>query len=158
MKKIIIISIVFLSQFVFAQAIEVSGSYDRIGKFINGVAFVHKNGLVGFINAEGKEIVKPEYDKIDYFGSDNIAYTWKNGLVGIIDIKGHVIVDNIYEQIGHFKGNQAVVKKNGLKGVIDRNGRVLIEAKYNELSVEKNGVIRAVNVNGEQVLLKPIKQ
>ena len=133
MKTIFLILSVLSFHFVRAQSTEISNSYDKIGKFVNGVAFVHKNGLVGLINIQGKEIIKPEYEKIDYFGKDNVTYTWKNGLVGLIDIDGKVIIDNIYEQIGHFKGNQAIVKKNGLSGVVDKTGKIIVDVKYNKL-------------------------
>lgn len=157
MKTFFLIVAVLSFQLVTAQSTEISGSYDKIGKFVNGVAFVHKNGLVGLINTQGKEVIKPEYEKIDYFGKDNVAYTWKNGLVGLIDINGKVIIDNIYEQIGHFKGNQAIVKKDGLSGVVDKSGKILVDVKYNKLSCEANGVIKAVNPDGTEVLVIPNK-
>lgn len=156
MKKSIFILFVLITQSIFAQTTNVSQSYDKIGKYINGVAFVHKNGLVGFIDMQGKEIVKPEYDKIAYFGSDNLAFTHKNKLVGLIDIKGKVLIPPTYDRIGGFRGGQAFVVKNGLTGVIDVTGRVLIEPIYTKMKQGAGrGSFIATNPDGSEVVLTP---
>lgn len=157
MKKVILLFSVLFSQLIVAQSTEISTRYDKIGQYINGVAFVHKDGLVGFINRDGKEIVKPEYKKIGIFGSDNVAYTWKNDLVGLIDINGNVIVKNYYDHIGGFLFNMAFVKKNGLCGAIDLKGNVLIEPRYLKLKHGENGNLIATNLDGTVVILKPKK-
>lgn len=157
MKRIILITAVLFSRLLVAQNNEISNKYDKIGNFVKGVAFVHKDGLVGMINTEGKELVKPEYERIDNFGKDSITYTWKKDLVGLIDIHGKVLVDNIYEHIGHFKANQAIVRKGNLCGVIDRTGKIVIEMKYDKLVCEENGIVKAVNPDGTEVLLRPNK-
>lgn len=155
MKKIALTLLVALSSLAFAQSTEISGKYDKIGKFNYGYATVHKGGLVGVINAEGKEIIKPEYERISGFGKDGLAYTRKNGQVGLIDNTGKVIVDNQYSYIGHFKGNNAIVKKGNLCGVINKQGKIIVDIKYNKLTVENNNVIKAINPDGTEVLIKP---
>jgi hypothetical protein len=154
MKKISLVIFVLVTQFVIAQSSEISNKYDKIGKFTKGVAFVYKNGYVGVINTEGKEIIKPEYDKITAFGNDALAYSHKKGLVGLINKDGKIIVDNIYDQIGHFKGGNAVVRKNGLCGVINKEGKIIVDIKYDKLSCEERGVIRATNADGTMTLIK----
>ncbi|MCK9163296.1 MAG: WG repeat-containing protein [Bacteroidales bacterium] len=51
------------------------------------------NGKLGFIDNEGKEVVKPIYDKIGFF--DVYKTEWAlveiNGKVGFIDNKGNYI-------------------------------------------------------------------
>ena len=158
MQKIILLSILIgLSSLVFGQSTEISSKYDKIDKFDKEVAFVHKNGLIGLINSKGKEVIKPEYEKISAFGSDNIAYTTKGGLIGLIEINGKVLVDNKYDKIGSFKNNQAIVKKGDVFGVIDKTGKVIVDVKYNKLVFEKNGILKAVNADGSEVLIKPNK-
>lgn len=155
MKKILVIITFFAWQIMNAQSIELSAKYDKIGKFEKGVAIVRKNDMVGVINSEGKEIIKPEYDKISGFGNDGIAYTHKKDLVGLINREGRVIVDNSYDYIGHFKSGNAIVKKNGLAGVINKEGKMIVDMKYNKLSCEEGGVIRATNADGTMTLIKP---
>ncbi|MES2566961.1 MAG: WG repeat-containing protein [Bacteroidota bacterium] len=155
MKTIILIFALFSFELVLAQSSEISGKYEKIGKFEKGVAIVRKNNLVGVINSEGKEIVKPEYDKISAFGNDGIAYTRKKDLVGLLSNTGKVIADNVYDYIGHFKDGNAIVRKNGLSGVINKEGKITVDLKYNKLSCEEGGVIRATNADGTMTLIKP---
>ena len=103
MKKIVIIFLTFFTLQGFAQ--EVSKQYDKIGKFNKGLAIVWKNGHCGILSQDGREIVKPTYDKIGSFGNDAIAYTTRDGKVGLLNMEGKVIVPNIYESIGGFKGS-----------------------------------------------------
>jgi len=137
-----------------AQSSEISGNYDKIGKFERGVAIVHKNGLVGVINAQGQEVIKPEYEKISAFGADGVAYTHKNGMVGLITKEGKVIIDNQYEYIGHFKDGFATIRKNGLTGIVDRSGKIVVDIKYDKLKCEAGGVFKATNADGTEVLVK----
>src|ERR1700741_3088108 len=142
MKNLFLIVFIALTQFAFSQAsTEVSNNYDKIGKFVNGTAFVYKGGMVGLIDKDGKEIIKPEYEKISAFGEDGIAYTHKRGKVGMINKQGTVIVENIYDHIGHFSMGKAVVRKDGLCGVINKTGKVIVDIKYDKLSMD-NGVIK----------------
>ena len=134
----------------FAQ--EVSKAYDRIGKPNRGVALVWKNNLVGMIKASGKEIVKPEYEKIGSFGSDNLAFTTKEGRIGIINLEGKVIVQNDYESISQFKGAYAITKKNGLYGMVNKQGKVVIKNEYEKIKLGKYGDVRAVK-EGQEVML-----
>lgn len=154
MKNIILLFSILFSQFIIAQSKEISGNYDKIGKFEKGVAIVHKNGLVGLINADGKEIIKPEYEKISGFGNDNLSYTYKNGLVGLINLDGKVIIENLYDYIGHFKDGFATIRKNGLTGIVDKTGKIVVDIKYDKLKVEAGGVFKATNPDGTEVLVK----
>lgn len=150
MKKIIFLLVTVITLPCFAQ--EISKEYDKIGKFNRGVAFVWKNKLVGMINSNGKELAKPEYEKIGSFGSDNLAFTTMHGKIGIINLEGKVIVKNEYESISQFNGSLAITKKDGLYGIINKKGKVLVENKYQKLKLGKYGDVRAVK-DGQEVLL-----
>ena len=154
MKKIFSILTILICQLLAAQSTEVSGKYDKIGKFIKGIAIVHKNGLVGAINNEGKEIIKPEYERISGFGDDGISYTYKTGLVGLINKEGKVIINNEYDYIGHFKDGYATIRKKGLTGIVDKSGKIVVDIKYERLSCEPGGVFKATNPDGTEVLVK----
>ena len=67
------------------------------------------------------------------------------------------MVDNKYDKIGSLKNNQAIVKKGDVFGVIDKTGKVIVDVKYNKLVFEKNGILKAVNADGSEVLIKPNK-
>ena len=134
----------------FAQ--EISKEYDRIGKFNKGVALVWKNKQVGLIRANGKELLKPEYDKIGSFGSDNLAFTTKEGKVGMVNLEGKVIIKNDYESIAPFKGSYAITKKDGLYGMVNKQGKVMIKNEYEKIKVGKYGDIRATK-QGQEIML-----
>ena len=150
MKKIIFGLLTLFTLQGFSQ--EVSKEYDKIGRFNDGIAFVWKNGKVGLIKQNGKEIASPEYDKIGNFGNDGLAYTTKDGKIGVINKEGKVIVENIYESIAPFKGSYAITKKGGLYGMINRSGKVVIENKYEKIKVGRYGEIRAVK-EGSEIML-----
>ena len=152
-RKFVLYLFIILGLQVNAQQTEVSGKYDNIGKFYNGIAFVRLNGKVGAINGSGKEVIKPEWDKLTGFGSDGIGFAHKDGLVGLITKDGKVLAKPIYDRIGGFHYGRAIISKNGLVGVIDTHGKVLIEPKYQKLKIEKGGLVRATE-NGTEVLLK----
>ena len=101
MKKIFGFILSLAPLFLLAQ--EVTPQYDKIEKFNQGIAIVWKNGKCGLITQAGKEVIKPQYDKISRFGRDGIAYTTRQGLVGLITMTGKIIVDNIYGYIGGLK-------------------------------------------------------
>lgn len=150
MKKMIFLLLTIFSLQGFAQ--EISKEYDRIGRFDHGVALVWKNKLVGMIKPNGKEIVKPEYEKIGSFGGDNLALTTKDGKIGIINLEGKVIAPNIYESISQFNGSRAITKKDGLYGIINKQGKVLVDNKYQKLKMGKYGDVRAIK-DGQEILL-----
>ncbi|MBX2903935.1 MAG: WG repeat-containing protein [Chitinophagales bacterium] len=149
MKKLFSIILTVLTISAIAQ---VTHEYDKIGKFNQGVALAWKNGKVGLVSQDGKEIIKPQYEAISGFGRDGLAYTTKKGLKGLINMTGKVIVDNIYGDIGAFHGFWAITRKNGLAGMINKQGAVLVENKYETIKVEKGGIIRAIK-EGKEVIL-----
>ena len=150
MKKLLSALLICLAVSLSAQ--EVTGQYDKIEKFNQGVAIAWHNGKCGLITQDGKEIIKPQYDNIGRFVRDGIAYTTKKGLKGMINMTGKVIVDNIYGDIGAFHGPWAITRKNGLAGMINKNGKLLIENKYEVINVDRGGIIRAV-ISGKEVIL-----
>lgn len=138
----------------FAQSKEISNNYDKIGRFVNGHAFVYKGNLVGMIDSTGKEVIKPEYERITAFGKDGIAYSYKKDKVGLINSNGQVLVENEYDYIGHFKAGRAIIRKNNLCGVVNKNGKIIVDIKYEKLDCDDNGIIKAINPDGSQVLVK----
>jgi len=150
MKKMIFLLLTLFTLQTFAQ--EISKEYDRIGKFNKGVALVWKNKQVGLIRANGKELLKPEYEKIGSFGNDNLAFTTKEGKVGMVNLEGKVIIKNDYESIAPFKGSYAITKKDGLYGMVNKQGKVMIKNEYEKIKVGKYGDIRATK-QGQEIML-----
>ena len=74
---------------------------------------------MGFINQEGKEIIKPRYEKIGAFGEyhENWALVEINGLLGFIDNEGNEIVKPKYEK---------VINNENLEGIIKGKSEIII--------------------------------
>lgn len=124
------------------EEIILEDNYHNIGKFVDGIAAVRKNingniglpgksnfpvnsstipitnvaityGLGGYINEEGKEIVKPVYDSVNDFSTDGLALVNKNGKYGYIDRKGKEIIPCEYEDATNFVNGMATVIEEG---------------------------------------------
>lgn len=152
MKKVIALLFIVSVLKVNSQT-AISSQYDKIGNFYYGIAVVKKNGLEGAINTEGKEVIKPEWDRLSGFGKDGIGFAHKNGLVGLIDVTGKIIAKPEYDRIGNFKYGKAVVMKNGKQGIMTIDGKIIVEVKYDKLKVVEGGAIRATE-NGQEILIK----
>lgn len=107
--------------------------YDEVGAFINGLAYVLKGDLYGYIDTEIHIIVPVKYKAVGMFNSDGLV--WVNeggkfekstptkvsgGKYGIYDHKGNVIVPVQYKLVGTFfpyeqKLNDDKLKKMGVQ-------------------------------------------
>lgn len=126
--------------------------YTKILPAVNGLYRVavsgkYKDGALlkakwGFMNMEGKEVIKPVYDEIGVF-ENGVTYVKKGNKYGVIDENGEYIVEDKYSAVGKFDefGNcwiatgGKVDKKSGLimnarYGVVNRHGDILIKPEY----------------------------
>ena len=78
--------------------------YDEIS-FYNvyqkDLALVQKDGLFGFIDVNGNEVVQPKYDEISFYGvyQKGLALVQKDGLFGFIDVNGNEVVEPKHNQV-----------------------------------------------------------
>ena len=42
-----------------------------------------------------------------------------------------------------------------MTGIINKDGKLIVEVKYDKLTCEEGGVIKATNIDGTQVIIKP---
>lgn len=93
--------------------------------FNNGWAAVEKNEKWGFIDINGKELIKLQFEDVRNF-SDNLAGVKMKGKWGFISSSGELIIDYKYKEINNFKFGTAIVK--------DDSGWILINKKGARLS------------------------
>lgn len=93
--------------------------YNGRARFFDGITY-----KFGFIDYEGREIVKPIYDDADDLHS-GLASVKKGGLYGYIDLSGKLVIPLIYSSAGEFKNGQATVILNGQQCVIDMKGKII---------------------------------
>ena len=115
----------------------------------NGVRMVKRDGLYGFIDYCGNEVVQCKYEEI--LSANHCYFARYKGLYGILDSAGKIIVPYKYESVREFKSTYeplfeldeithcyyflkglCQVTLNGLSGLIDSNFRERIPCKYDD--------------------------
>ena len=101
------------------------------------------SGLMGYLNADGKEIVPPIYATIEPFGESHENWAkvqTENGRSGFINQNGQIVVETKYDEIdkfGVYKENWALVSVDGKYGFIDTTGKEIVKPQYAEIPLKK---------------------
>ena len=121
--------------------------YDGAADFVNGVGIVTVSGKTGLIDAEGKYVVSPKFDTMEYF--DKTFYgnrkvqgyiVSQDGRFGVIDLCGTEVIPCVYDEINKFlESLLIVVKKNGKYGAIDLSNVEIIPCVEKSASDVLNG-------------------
>lgn len=142
MKKIFLLFVIsFLSLNSFGQ--------EKISlKKLGWITVKNNEGLIGFIDSKGKDVVPMKYTRIYPFGEykeDWALVVNEQGLTGFIDSKGKEIVPTKYLHIfpfGEIKENWAKVKIDALGGdlcgFINSDGKEVVKPIYREIFIDKN--------------------
>ena len=122
------------------------------GRTITAVHFEHK---WGFINQQGIEVIKPQYDNIGGVGIDGLIGVCLNNKWGFIDTKGQEIVKPQYDKIGNTRkngygyGSIACVCLNGKWGFVNSIGQEIVKPMYDKAQYNGYGSIACVCLNGK---------
>jgi hypothetical protein len=108
----------------------ISLDYDYVGDFSNGMADVRKNGVWGFIDIKGNEIIHCQYKNRSSFSEDRVVVVKGNSNDIYLDKNGSQAIRFEYEQCGSFSEGLAYVLIDNSFGYIDKNGNVKISCKY----------------------------
>lgn len=108
----------------FSTRLQLSNGYEWADHFSEGLAPVKRNGLWGFIDQTGKEVIPPRYSRVNSF-SEGLAAVRESGLWGFIDFEGNTAIPFEYAEAGIFNAGKARVKKAWSSFFIDRNNRIL---------------------------------
>ena len=109
-------------------------NYDYITKFNETLICVLKDDKYGFINKDGKEVVKPIYDEVDDDFFEGLARVEINDKWGFINKEGKKVVKPIYDWVSTFEEDLAKVMKNGKWGLINKTGEKVIKPIYDAVS------------------------
>ena len=118
---------------------EIEPIYDYASAFIDGVAYVKKDGEEYYINMRGERVFEDlEYEEARYF-TDGMAAIKVNGLYGFIDTSGEIVISPQFKEVGYFSEGKVEVARPGenVYGFIDKAGNWVIEPKFS--MVEVNG-------------------
>ena len=116
----------------------------------NGWRKVELSGKKGFVDENGKEVVKPKYDYV-YDADEN---GWRkvelNDKKGFIDENGEEVVSPKYDYVYSADDNGwRKVELNGKKGFIDKNGKEVVKPEYDYIYSEWSGGLLKVEKNNK---------
>lgn len=118
--------------------------YEKLNNFHEGLAAVQHNGLWGYIDKEGNEVIPCQYESAEDFNNSR-AIVSKGGLYGCIDTKGNEVVPFEYGWIHHYTDYFTVNKdyKNihGC-GYLDNDGKEIAPCIYSTISPFSDGLSR----------------
>lgn len=106
---------------------------------------VIKDGKEGACDANGKELIPPEYDDVSVDYEDNYIKTIKDKKTSIYDLNGKLILATPYEDVRWYqmkKDPYCEVKLDGKWGLMDKKGELIVPCEYEGFStyeVEKTG-------------------
>ena len=95
--------------------------YNRVRPYSEGMAAVEKNGRWGFIDQQGREIVRPQYQDVLPYGESRAAVK-KDGQWGFVDKRGKETVKPQYDNVWSYKDGRATAEKDGKRRALDLNG------------------------------------
>lgn len=118
-----------------------------------------RDGRWGFIDGDGTERIKAEYDWVEPFLSGQ-ALVGRGDRTGTINRSGRLVIPIEYDEVDEFAEGTAVVERSGRVGAVDRSGEMVIPMVYTELGelseglafVEDHGQMGYVNARGEMVI------
>ncbi|MDR3352808.1 MAG: WG repeat-containing protein [Zoogloeaceae bacterium] len=93
----------------------------------NSLKKFEENGKFGLVDAEGKILVPPRFDAIDYFSSAGFATFRENRKRGLINDKAEILISPEFDGIATFYGISSWAKKDGRQGHIDQQGRFVFQ-------------------------------
>lgn len=116
----------------------------------------------GYINYNGKRILKPEFTKIERIneiqGDDIYFIAYKNGQAGLMR-NNKCLTNYEFESIEYnLSNNLFIAQRNSKKGVIDTNGDIIVNTEYDELSfggeyinATKNNELTILDLKGNEI-------
>ncbi len=122
------------------------------------IALVQKEGKWGWINLEGKETIKINYDAAEAFRKD-IAFVRKGKNWTAIDRSGKQKLEDSFEEIKYlaleseknaFFKTLIIAKKKGKYGILDIEGKTLLNFEYDKLTFVPDKFGFNVEINGEE--------
>ena len=127
---------------------------------------IKKNGLYGFIDYNGEEFIKPQYEEYHSFHL-GIAAVKKDGKWGFINKQNEIVIPFMYDMDYDFYSHPKMyndkllipVALNGKFGIIDIENNVVIPFEYeniyccsNYFIAQKNGKTGIIDINQDIIL------
>ena len=133
--------------------------YEELSDFHEGLAAVQRNGLWGYIDKNGNEVIPCQYEDINTF-DNSLAVVKKGNLYGCIDKKGNEVIPFEYEWISKYDDYFIVDKKSYGYGCLDDDGKEIAPCIYSTIypfsdglsRVQKDGLYGYIDKQGKEVI------
>lgn len=100
--------------------------------FKQGLAYVYRDGLRGFIDKKGELVIALE-NGVGYSFSEGLAAISNNKYqVAYINLKGELIIDFKFDEPSEFSEGLASMPSEGSFGYIDKTGKFVIKPIYDD--------------------------
>ncbi len=98
---------------------------------------VTQNQKVGLMDLEGNEVLKPNYQQIQEFASEQFR-VMKGGFWGLVKSGGEQIAPFSYDYISPLNERVSVFKKDPLYGILNIDGKEVVPAKFYKINLKKD--------------------
>lgn len=113
-----------------------------------GLSADGKTMKTGFIDADGKVLIQPEWDAIALWTvvgqtvgfSEGLCGVQRDGKWGYIDMNGKLVIPNQFDSVGTFIEGLARVNLGNQAGFIDKTGRYVINPQFDSASDFHDGL------------------
>ncbi len=125
-----------------------SSTYEEIFYLRDNFYLVRVGDCYGIINANGNEILKCKYPKINFLDNNLFQVVLNSDEITLFNTDGNIIVhcnskkvflQPLFDYVSDFVDNYALVKKEGKYGIIDIEGSLIIECIYDSMSIPEIG-------------------
>ena len=109
--------------------------FNSVYTFRDGMAWVQRDGKVGFVDQYGEIVIPLEFDSISHFFCEGLARVgigsretgWK---YGFIDMEGNLVIPYTFCWVDCFHDGVARAIIDGKTGVIDTAGQIVVPFEY----------------------------
>lgn len=128
--------------------------YSDMSGIYNDYFLVSQDDLWGIADADGSEVIDPEYDFIQVFSTEGYALAKKDGRYVYIDKKGQtrMVPDKEYKDLGMFSSGCVCASKNGKYGLLNQEMEPITEFEWEKATAIYNNVGAACE-NGKWALI-----
>ena len=146
MKKLLVMMLLLPSLGSYSQN-KWEKKYDFVDNCICGLSRVKKDGKVGYVNKDGVEIIKLQYEE---------GLTFKDGYTAVrqgpkwqyLDSTGKALTAAVFDDAISFNEGLATVAKNNLYGFINTSGEVVIPCTFSNAHQFSESLAAASNAKG----------
>jgi len=131
--------------------IRIDLKYNKIGDYSEERLAVSENGLWGFTDLEGNEIIKCRYRKVQKF-QEGLAAVQLGNKWGFINLDGEIVIEFKYRRVGNFKSGLAWVTTSDGVAYINPKDEKVIRPKFSKAYDFEDNVARVV-VDGKYGLI-----